>query len=184
MEKLFQMVQDYFGRTMTPQEMINHRADFEDEAFYNFFLGILKHVYSEDMPFNRYLGVIVESLTKDLVICTLNNKPELIGNFHMNILHGGVISAALDLTGGAIAQANALKNLSGKTLGEIYQLLGKMSTINMRVDYLRPGAGEKFRLEGRVKRSGSKVGVTSVEMFDDKESCIALGTGSYMVGCL
>lgn len=178
------LLREYYGEEVTPEELLAKKADFTDNKLYSIFLEILSHIYTHNMPFNKHLGIMVESLDRDLVICTLKNKPELIGNYYMNILHGGVISASLDLTGGAIAQANALANLSGMTLGEINMMLGKMSTINMRVDYLKPGAGDSFRVEGRVRRLGSKVGVTTVEMFDENTNCIAIGTGSYMVGCL
>ena len=52
----------------------------------------------------------------------------------------------------------------------------------MRVDFLKPGAGEKFKCISKVERAGNKVAVTRMEMFNEKNELIAIGTGSYLIG--
>lgn len=65
-------------------------------------------------------------------------RDELIGNFRDGLLHGGVISATFDVVGGMAAMATAV--LRGASIEESLQRLRPTSTIDLRVDYLRPGA--------------------------------------------
>jgi uncharacterized protein (TIGR00369 family) len=62
---------------------------------------------------------------------------------------------------------------------EIFSSLG---TIDLRVDYLRPGLGESFDASGTVIRTGKRVVVTRMEMHDDRDRLIAVGTGTYIIG--
>ena len=59
--------------------------------------------FFQRIPFNRMLGIRVVSLGRERVVLDLPMKDELIGNFVQGILHGGVISSLLDVTGGAMA---------------------------------------------------------------------------------
>ena len=64
----------------------------------------------------------------------------------------------------------------------IEKSLSKLSTIDLRTDYLRPGRGEQFVVIGQVIRNGSKVAVARMEMHNELGEHIAFGTGTYMVG--
>ncbi len=145
-------------------------------------LAMLKEVYEERMPFDRLLGVRVVELGLEGVRVRLDMREELVGNFVRNILHGGVISALLDLTGGLMASVELLKHLEGASVAELGARLARIGTIDMRVDYLRPGQGEYFVATGAVLRKGSKVAVVRTELCNDREVLIAAGTGTYLVG--
>jgi len=107
---------------------------------------------------------------------------KLIGNPEQRILHGGVTASALDLVGGVVAAANMLSQLPELTPEIIAQSLSRLSTIDLRTDFLRPGRGEKFVATAKIIRSGSKVAVARMEMHNEKGDHIAFGTGTYMVG--
>ena len=145
-------------------------------------LAMLKEVYEERMPFDRLLGVRVVELGLEGVRVRLDMREELVGNFVRNILHGGVISALLDLTGGLMASVELLKHLEGASVAELGARLARIGTIDMRVDYLRPGQGEYFVATGAVLRKGSKVAVVRTELCNDREVLIAAGTCTYLVG--
>ncbi len=181
METILAMIQKAYPG-VTQDKLGEQICDFSRQETWDTFMDVLKYVYTTTMPFNRHLGIRVDKLTRDLVIVRFAMRPEFIGNYEQGVLHGGVISAVIDLTGGLISQVNALVNLDGRPLTELYHDLARMSTINIRVDYLKPGSGKEFRCEGRIKRVGSRVGVTSLEVFNDLEELVAVGTGSYMVG--
>jgi len=110
----------------------------------------------------------------------MGNK--LIGNAVHGILHGGVISAVLDATGGMTATASAIKRMQGLSDGEITDWIARIGTIDMRVDYLRPGRGKRFQSSGTVMRTGNKVAVTRMELRNEENVMIAVGTGAYIVG--
>jgi len=52
----------------------------------------------------------------------------------------------------------------------------------LRVDYLRPGTGKNFTAKGWILRTGNKVSVTRMELHNDQQELIAVGTGTYTVG--
>jgi transcription-repair coupling factor (superfamily II helicase) len=54
--------------------------------------------------------------------------------------------------------------------------------IDLRVDYLIPGKGNYFIAKGKILRLGNKVAVSRMELVNDKNDLIALGTGTYNVG--
>jgi len=145
-------------------------------------LDLLKDIYEHQMPFDRLLGIRVETLTVAEVVVRIDMRQELIGNFVRNILHGGVISSVLDLTGGLIASVELVKHLEGSSFEDIGRRLTRIGTIDLRVDYLRAGQGEYFKATGTVLRRGNKVAVVRTELMNDLELLIAAGTGTYLVG--
>jgi len=133
----------------------------------------------EDMiPFNRYLGLHAESIGDEGAVVSFSMRDELIGNFQTGILHGGVISATLDVVGGMAAMVTAA--LREDSIEDSIQQLRPTSTIDLRVDYLRPGAGKAFTARGFTLRAGSRVAVTRMEMHNDSGDLIAVGTGTYI----
>jgi uncharacterized protein (TIGR00369 family) len=136
----------------------------------------------EQAPFNRVLGLNIDYIGTGEARISLLAKPELIGNFHQGILHGGVISAILDTTGSLAATASALARMKGLPAEEVAHRMARMGTIDMRVDYLRPGKGKEFRCLGTVMRMGRKVAVIRMELVDQEGTLIAVGTGVYLVG--
>ncbi len=142
----------------------------------------LRNLYQEKLPFNRILGLTVRELTTDSVTVAFEMKPELIGNYVQKTLHGGVVSSTLDATGGLIASASMIPRIEGREVEEIRERFSRVGTIDLRVDYLRPGRGKSFLASGSVMRTGRKVAVTRMELVNDDGILIAVGTGTYLVG--
>ena len=97
-------------------------------------------------------------------------RKELIGNPILPALHGGVISALLDTAAG----------LAVWTQLEMGDLI---STVDLRVDYLRPGKPELLFAKGRVVRQGNRVGVAEVRAFHEGgwDKPVAVGMGVYNI---
>jgi uncharacterized protein (TIGR00369 family) len=144
-------------------------------------LKIVREVYG-NLPFNRLLGLKVEFLEIDRAGFSFTMKNELIGNTVHGILHGGVISTVLDTTGGMTATGSALERMRNHSKDEIIKWIARVGTIDMRVDYLRPGRGSQFHSTGTVMRTGRKVAVTRMELKNQENKLIAVGTGTYIVG--
>ena len=106
----------------------------------------------------------------------------LIGNYWRGVLHGGVISSVLDATGGMIAATGIVSKMTGKAVEEFEKRLSRMGTIDLRIDYLRPGLGKFFIASGSIMRTGRRVSVTRMELHNDENRLIAVGTGTYVVG--
>ena len=52
----------------------------------------------------------------------------------------------------------------------------------MRVDYLRPARGNHFKASAIIMRAGRKVAVTRMELHDDHQRLLAIGTGTFLAG--
>ena len=145
-------------------------------------LQLLKEITEEKIPFNKLIEMKIETLDLDKIGIRFEMRPELVGNFTRGNLHGGVISSVLDVTGGMVAWTGIMKKMEGQSFDEISERFNKIGTIDIRVDYLRPGLGEYFIATGSTLRTGNKVSVTRMELHNDKGILIAVGTGTYVVG--
>ncbi len=112
----------------------------------------IRAFFNEAIPFNRFLGMELLDLGSGVARMRLPFRPELVGDPFRPALHGGVIATLLDATGGAAVWS---------TLG----LSDRVSTIDIRVDYLRPARLEDLVAEGVVRRVGNRVGVASIRAF-------------------
>jgi len=134
------------------------------------------------LPFSMLLGLNVTYLKTDGAGLDFPMKGELIGNQIHGILHGGVISAVLDTTGGITAIASAVEKMQGLSFEKMVNRITQVGTIDMRIDYLRPGRGEHFYATGTVMRTGNKIAVARMELNNEQGLLIAVGTGTYIVG--
>lgn len=144
----------------------------------------IQRVFEQFIPFNRVLGLSVCSLDPKAPQLRFDMRPELVGNPLRQILHGGVISATLDVVGGlAIALALAANKAEEITTDESSApSLPNIGTIDLRIDYLRPGRGKYFVATGRVVRLGGRVAVVHSDLVNDAGEQIATGSAAYMVG--
>ncbi len=136
--------------------------------------------FEERIPFNQVLGLRLGEVGPDCARLSFDMRPELIGNFIRGSLHGGLISAVLDTVGGLVAFVSHLDRLESKEDG--LARLANIGTIDIRVDYLRSGVGRSFVATGHALRTGNKVVVTRMELHNDADLLIAVGTGTYLVG--
>jgi len=144
-------------------------------------LSVINEMFSEKIPFNKVLGLKVESIDSDCVKTLFKMRDDLMGNYKRGMLHGGVISSVIDATGGLAAFIGIQKQMRGKTLEAKLERSGRISTIDLRVDFLRPGLGKRFVVTAYTLRTGNKVTVTRIELHNDQNELIAVGTGSYLV---
>jgi len=144
-------------------------------------LSIIRDIIVEKIPFNKVLGLTVEALNLEHPSVRLTMREDLIGNFIRRSLHGGVISSTLDFMGGLLAFLSVLKTMQGQSVQAMAERFAKIGTIDLRIDYLRPGVGQHFIATGFVLRTGKKVAVTRMELHNDEHQLIAVGTGAYVV---
>lgn len=144
----------------------------------------IKEYYLEFLPFNKVLGIGIDLLDYDScdAIVSFPMAPDLIGNPVAGILHGGVTASVIDLTGGLSALISCVKFHEKSSPEEIEQKLIGSATIDMRVDYLRPGKGSSFQCKSRIIRAGSRIVVSKIDLFNEKEVRIATGTATYLIG--
>jgi uncharacterized protein (TIGR00369 family) len=142
---------------------------------------VVHRIFEDKIPFNRLLGLKVMSVEDATTRLRFDMRDNLVGHFVHRFLHGGVTSAALDVSGGMTALVSVLKKLTHLSFEEKVMRFNNLGTIDLRVDYLRPGHGEYFVATGYVLRTGNKVAVTRMELHNDEGTLIAVGTGAYTI---
>jgi uncharacterized protein (TIGR00369 family) len=132
---------------------------------------VLKQVMEEMIPFNRYLGIKLAHAESGFARLEVAFRDELIGDPLRPALHGGVLSALADAAGGAAVWTG------------IEDERARVSTIDLRIDYLRPGKLELLIAEAKIVRLGNRVGVADVRLFhpSSEAETIATGKGVYNI---
>jgi len=126
---------------------------------------VLRQVMEELIPFNRYLGVRVAESRKGYARLEVPFREELVGDPLRPALHGGVLSALADAAGG------------GAVWTGIEDDRARVSTIDLRIDYLRPARLETIIAEATVVRVGNRVGVADIRLFHPSAPDVTVATG-------
>jgi uncharacterized protein (TIGR00369 family) len=156
-------------------------APLEDIVFEEEFVNGLKKIFEEMISFNRVLGLKIHDLGPAQVRARIEMKPELVGHFSYNRIHGGVISAGLDAMGGlAVMAAIGARHMDEVPMQRLRRF-ANLGTIDLRIDYLRPGIGAHFDLHAQVLRLGSRVASTRMEFFGPDGTLLSTGSGAYIV---
>lgn len=145
------------------------------------FVAGLKAIFEERIVFNRLLGLKIERLEPELVTGSIAMRADLVGHFTHNRLHGGVISACLDAMGGLACMAAIGARHLDEPPQQRLQRFSRLGTIDLRIDYLRPGLGERFDMSANVLRLGSRVASTRMEFHSAGGELIASGAAAYIV---
>ncbi len=132
---------------------------------------VLRQLVEEFVPFNKWLGVKVEHIERGLITLSIPFRPELVGDPAMPALHGGVIGALADAAGG-FAIWSTLKNPAAR-----------LSTVDLRVDYLRPGREDTLFATASIIRVGSRLGWADVRLFHPghEADMVASARGVYAI---
>lgn len=146
-------------------------------------LETIKEYYLELIPFNKVLGIDIDDLDYETsqAVTSFNMTKDLIGNSIAGILHGGVTASVIDLTGGLSALISCVKLNEGKPVDVIKKKVTSTATIDMRVDYLRPGKGKSFKCKSRIIRAGSRIVVAKIDLYNEMKTRIATGTATYLI---
>ena len=139
------------------------------------------HEIFAQIPFNRVLGLELRTLDRERPQVAFHMRDELIGNYVRGTLHGGVISSVIDVTGGLTAFLGMQHSLNDEELDERFRQFGRLGTIDLRIDYLRPGRGQEFIATGHNIRTGTRIAVSRVEVANETGEVIAVGTGAYVI---
>ena len=150
--------------------------EFEPE-----FIEGLKEIFEEKIVFNQVLGLKITTLRPQQVVARIDMKPDLVGHYAYNRVHGGVISAGLDATGAmAVMAAIGARHMDEPPAQRLHRF-AKLGTIDLRVDYLRPGIGSHFELRAEVLRLGSRVASTRMEFLGPDGQLMSAGSAAYIV---
>jgi uncharacterized protein (TIGR00369 family) len=135
---------------------------------------VLRQVVEDLIPFNKHVGVKLIAVSRGNVRLEVPFREELIGDPMRRALHGGVMSTLADASCGAALWSHYEDPRT------------RISTIDLRIDYLRPGRQETLVAEATVVRGGRRIGVVDVRLFHPSTplETIATGKGVFNVSAL
>ena len=162
---------------MTISHPLLRRSAAEQKKFHD----AMRELWEHRISFNQLLGLKVQSLDPTDVRIRLDMRPELVGHYAYGRLHGGVISASLDALAGMALMVALGEKHSDESAEQVMHRFGRMGTIDLRVDFLRPGIGNHFIGQAEVTRLGGRIGSTQMRMLNDQGTLIATAAASFVV---
>jgi uncharacterized protein (TIGR00369 family) len=115
-------------------------------------------------PYQRFLGLRLERVGDGEVEIRLPFREEFLREDGSDWLHGGVVSALIDIAG---------------DYAVVTRVGTGVPTIDLRVDWLRPARRGDLVALGRVVKTGRTVCVADVEIRDPEGTLVAVGRAAY-----
>ena len=141
----------------------------------------LVELFEQQISFNQVLGLKVESVRAGDVRSRFVMTPDLVGHYVYGRLHGGVTASVLDALGGLALMVEIGERHAHETALQVMHRFARMGTIDLRIDFLRPGLGKHFVARAEVTRLGGRVGSTQMRLVNDEGTLIATGSAAYIV---
>jgi uncharacterized protein (TIGR00369 family) len=141
----------------------------------------LTELWEKRISFNQLLGLKALSLQPGNVQVRLDMRPELVGHYAYGRLHGGVISATLDALAGMALMVELGEKHPADSAEQVMQRFTRMGTVDLRVDFLRPGIGQHFIGRAEVTRLGGRIASTQMRLENEHGTLIATAAASFVV---
>ena len=136
--------------------------DATKESYYQYLRNIfLNSSFSETL---NIIGTELEAGQATLYM-------EILPEKHMNTnqsLHGGVMASLLDTA-------------SGMSVRSLLDESETIATINLSINFLRPGFSGKLTAKGHVKSKGKKMATVEAELYDEKNKLLANSIGTFAI---
>lgn len=136
-----------------------------------FVKNIFIKVVETQIPMAKFIGVKVLEIDKGYVKLLFPYREEFIGDPRSKRLHGGYTATAVDLAGG-------VASMTYMTSQE-----DDVATIDMRIDYLRPGQAKELHAVGTVLSKRTRSIVTDMKVYhpDEPHKIVAIGRGVFRI---
>ncbi len=133
-------------------------------------IDLVNQWFASIVPHNRALGLQALEAFDDGLLTKLPYDRRFVGNPETGVLHGGVITSFIDATAGA-----SIMIAMGKPR--------RIATLDLRIDYLRPGTPEQDVLcRGTCYKLTRQIAfVRALAHHGDEADPIASATGTFMI---
>ena len=148
------------------------RPDFQDA---------LRYVFEQKIPFCRALALKFRIVGGRAEVA-FSKQDFMLGNTKLKVLHGGVTAAVLDSVAGIAILLKMAEQDPKPDLETQLREFGRLSTIDLRVDYLEPANADAFVAGATVTRLGKRVANVQMTLHDDAGKCVATGAAAFSVG--
>ena len=142
------------------------------------FQQALRYVFEEKIPFCRALGFKLK-IVRGRPEVSFRKQDFMLGNTKLAVLHGGVTAAVLDSIAGTAILLRMVETDPKPDLETQLREFGRLSTIDLRVDYLEPASAAAFVATANVTRLGTRVANVQMALADDAGRCVATGAAAF-----
>ncbi len=131
-----------------------------------------RQIAEEWIPLQKFLNFKLLHVETGFAAILIPVREEFVGDPRSLRMHGGLISLAMDATGGTAA-FTSLPNLFEDSI----------ATVDLRVDYISPARMEDIQTEARVLRAGGTTIFTDLKTFHPTtpDSILAVGRAVYNI---
>jgi len=118
---------------------------------------------------HNFIGLDLLDIRDNEVSVKLNFDEQMIGDLRDNTIRGGIIAAAMDAVGGAVA----MKNFASER--------DQLSTINMSVNYPRRTKPKDIVIDAKVVKNGQRIIFTemSAHHVDEDNQILATANAAF-----
>jgi uncharacterized protein (TIGR00369 family) len=117
-------------------------------------------------PLHAHFGLTLDAVEDGKVVVGLNGKREFLNAY--DVMAGSVITGMID---SALLQAVKTRCGAGDFL----------TTLEIKVNFLAPAKGTKFRCEAKVIHAGGSTGVAYAVVTDQDGTAVASGMGTIFI---
>lgn len=142
------------------------------------FQEALRFVFEERIPFCRALALKFR-IVRGRAQVSFAKQDFMLGNTKLAVLHGGVTAAVLDSTAGVAILLKMVETDPKPDLATQLREFGRVSTIDLRVDYLEPADAAAFVATATVTRLGQRIANVQMALHDDAGKCVATGAAAF-----
>jgi len=90
-------------------------------------------------------------------------------------------TAVLDATGGFALMCAIADKHREESVDQVMHRFARMGTIDLRIDFLRQGIGERFHAAARINRLGGRIASVQMRLENETGTLIATGAAAYVV---
>jgi uncharacterized protein (TIGR00369 family) len=138
----------------------------------------LKFVFEEKIPFCRALALKLR-VARGRAEVSFKKQDFMLGNTKLKVLHGGVTAAVLDSIAGVAVFLRMVERDPKTDLVAQLREFTRLSTIDLRVDYLEPANAPAFVASASVTRLGNRVANVQMALHDGAGVCVATGAAAF-----
>lgn len=132
--------------------------------------NFIKQMVEKAIPLHNFLKVELLEFRHGYAKLKVPFREEVIGDIRSRRWHGGIIATMIDSVGGLVGFSYSSS------------MEDKISTIDLRVDYLRGAKEGALIVDGEVLRNGNRILVTTMRAWlENKDECLAEGRGVYSI---
>jgi len=133
-------------------------------------LEVIKHAINEFVPVHKFLGITLREARRGYALLHFPFRDEFVGDPRHRRWHGGMLATLIDSAAGSAA-------ITTFTSPE-----DQVSSIDIRVDYLRTGKPLDLLAEGEIVRDGKNVLFAKMKVWHEETGeVIAEGRGAFRI---